>query len=165
IQGPERILEDDLHPLARQPQLARRQRDEVPPLEPDAPRTRLDQPQDQARRRGLAAARLADEAQRLALREREADAVDRVDHAPATGEPRAADVEPLLQPGDLEERPGHHAPPPRQQRRLRTCEKNRGEAGWPPKSSPDGFGVCPAVSSPRGLGVPLPARTSPAPPV
>jgi hypothetical protein len=69
----------------------------------------LDQAQDEAAGGGLAAARLAHEAQRLAALEGEAHAVDGADHATAPREPRAAHVELLGEALDLEERARLHA--------------------------------------------------------
>ena len=50
-------------------------------LELDAAAGRLDQPQHGARHGRFAAAAFADQAERLAVAEREADAVDRIDGA------------------------------------------------------------------------------------
>src|SRR5439155_1425620 len=108
IQRGERILEDDLHPLARRPESRRRQRDEVVALEADAAGRWLDEPQDQSARGRFATAGLADEAEHLTALDREADTVHRVDDAPPAAHPRAADGEALLEPADVEQRCRHH---------------------------------------------------------
>ena len=75
------------------------ERQEVAPVEPhraaDDPSRRVDQTQDRQRRQRLAAARLADQGQRLAGVEREADARHGGHHAALDGEGRgeAVDVE------------------------------------------------------------------------
>src|SRR5205085_677513 len=61
-----RVLEDDLHLLAERAQRSLIERGDVLALERDLTGGRLDQAEDRAARGGLAAARLADEAQRLA---------------------------------------------------------------------------------------------------
>ena len=80
-----RILEDHLHVP---PRLAQRARGRAPstssPLKRDLARRRLDQAEDAAPGRRLAAARLADQAERLALLDRERHAIDRP-HAPTRG--------------------------------------------------------------------------------
>jgi hypothetical protein len=108
VERAERILKDDLQALARGPELARRQREKVPPFEADIPRSGLDQPQDEPAGGGLAAARLAHEAQRLARLEVEAYPIHRANHAPAAGEPRTAHVELLDEALHLEQRARRH---------------------------------------------------------
>ena len=76
VERAERILEDDLHALPGGPELPRGQCDQVTALEADMPGAGLDQSQDEPACRGLAAARLAHQAQRLSARDREAHAVD-----------------------------------------------------------------------------------------
>ncbi len=76
-----RVLEDHLHVAAERAQSALLQVRDVVALEGDLPAGRLDQPGDQAAGGGLAAARLAHQAQRLALAHVEADAVDGLDRA------------------------------------------------------------------------------------
>src|SRR3546814_2709778 len=68
--------EDDLHVAPQRRQLARIQGRDVLALEPHLAAGRLDQPEDAASRRGLAAAGLADDPERFAGLEFEADAVD-----------------------------------------------------------------------------------------
>src|SRR5216683_937123 len=109
IERAERILEDDLHALARGPELVGGERDKVPALEADVPRAWLDQPQDEPPRRGLATTRLADEPQRLTRLEREAHTVHGPDHAAPPGEPGPAHGELLGEPLHLQERCRHHA--------------------------------------------------------
>src|SRR5262249_27095048 len=79
VQRCERVLEDDLHVAAQALKLAAIERGDVLALEPDLSRGRLDEPQDAASRRGLAATRFPNEAERLARREVEAHAIDRMD--------------------------------------------------------------------------------------
>ena len=68
---------------------AAREREHVFAAEPHLARRRLDQPQDAAAGRRLAAARLADQPERLALLDREAHVVDRRDRRAARGTGRA----------------------------------------------------------------------------
>src|SRR5205085_6668288 len=76
-------------------------------LEPDLARGRLDQAQDAATGRALSAARLADEAERLAGDEIEADTAHRVHALDLATEPAAGDREALDELLDLEERRAH----------------------------------------------------------
>src|SRR5262249_25204069 len=107
VQRAVRILEDDLDAAARRPELTQRQREQVAALQPDLSGARLDEPEDQAARRGLAAAGLPDESQRLSRLEGEADPVHRADHATAAAEPAPAGLEPLGEALHLEQRAGH----------------------------------------------------------
>ena len=67
VQRAERVLEDELHPAAQPAQLLRAGRPRTSmPSKVTVPGRRLDQPQDRARERRLAAAGLADDAERLA---------------------------------------------------------------------------------------------------
>ena len=77
VQRRVRVLEDHLHlaPQRQQRAPVRVWRCRTPSID-DRAAGRLEQPRDQARGRGLAAARLADEAERLALVDVERDAVD-----------------------------------------------------------------------------------------
>ena len=68
IERGERVLEDDLHLPAVGPQLGLAQMRDVAAVDPDAAAGRLDQPQDRAADRRLAAAGFADQAERLAVR-------------------------------------------------------------------------------------------------
>jgi hypothetical protein len=77
IERSERVLEHDLHAAAHRPHLALRERRDVDPFEPHRSGARLDQSQQQAAGGRLAAARFADQTERLAARDREIDAVDR----------------------------------------------------------------------------------------
>ena len=75
-----RILKHDLHLPPRCPQLATRdKREDILAAKADLARGRLDQPQQAAAGRRLAAAGLADQAERLALFDREAHVIDRGD--------------------------------------------------------------------------------------
>src|SRR6185312_5498141 len=73
----ERVLEDDLHLLAQRADVALAERLQVLAVEMDAAGAAL-QPQQREAERGLAGARFADQADRMALAERDADAVDRL---------------------------------------------------------------------------------------
>ena len=64
------VLEDHLHLAAQRLQLAALQADDLLAVEAHRARRRLEQLQDRAAQGGLAAARLADQAQRLALVDR-----------------------------------------------------------------------------------------------
>ena len=75
VQGRVRVLEDHHHLAADRPHLGPRELGDVAPLEDDPARGRVEQAHDAARHRRLAAARLADDAEGLALADGEADAV------------------------------------------------------------------------------------------
>src|SRR5450756_999492 len=81
VQRGVRVLEDDLHVAAQPLHPGPRGGHDVDALEGDRAGRRRDEPQHSAPRGGLAAAALADQAKRLTLIDREADAVDRVDLA------------------------------------------------------------------------------------
>jgi hypothetical protein len=81
VQRRDRILEDELQPGADLAQLLAAERGEVDPLEEHVPAGRRRQLHDGAAGGGLAAARLADESQRLALAHVKADARHGVDGA------------------------------------------------------------------------------------
>src|SRR5262249_6171017 len=81
IERRERVLENDLQLPAVRPEFGLAEARDVMAVEPDGPSRRLDQAHDGAPHRGLAAARLADEPQRLAGADREAHAVHGVDDA------------------------------------------------------------------------------------
>src|SRR5207247_2075596 len=95
VQRGHRVLEDhrDLCPADRE-QLLLGESGEVVPAEEDPaawldPAGQIDQPHDRQRRHGLAAARLADDAERPALVDREGDAVDGPHDTASGAEPRA----------------------------------------------------------------------------
>ena len=71
-----RVLEDDLHLAPHLPHLLAAERRQLPPVEPDRAAGRLEQAEDAVPGGGLARAGLADEPERLALPDLEADAVD-----------------------------------------------------------------------------------------
>src|SRR5216684_2896126 len=81
IERGKRVLENDLHLPPMGAKLRLVQMRDVVAVQPDAAGGRIDQPQDGASDGRLAASRLADETKRLALRDREADAVARKDMA------------------------------------------------------------------------------------
>src|SRR5665647_2994970 len=96
VQGGVRVLEDDLHVAAQPLHLRPRGGHDVDALEGDRAGRRRDEPQHGAPRGGLAATALADQAQGLALLDREADAVDGVDLAGGALEDPRPDGEVLL---------------------------------------------------------------------
>ena len=98
-----RILKDDLHVAPRRRAGAPARTQHVVAAEPHVARRRLDQPQQAAAGRRLAAARLADQPERLALVDAEAHVVDRGD-ARARPEAAAAAGEMLDEMRDLDER-------------------------------------------------------------
>ena len=98
-----RILKDDLHVPPRLTHLRARQLKDVPAPEQDLAGRRLDQAEHAAAGRALAAARLADEIEHLALVNREAHAVDGCDDGRSRPEAMPPD-EVLDEVPDLEER-------------------------------------------------------------
>ena len=111
-----RVLEHHLHALAVRAHRAGVEMRDVLAVEADRAGGRLDQAQQQRADRRLAAAGLADEAERLARRDREADAVDRLDRRTDRREqPAAAARKCLFRSVDLERaascghRRGQHA--------------------------------------------------------
>ncbi len=103
------VLEHDLHAAAMLPHLRRREARDVDAAEHDAARRRLDELEHQAADRGLAAARFADEPERLPAPDREADAVDRLHHAAAAPQQPADNREMLDEALDLEDCGRAHA--------------------------------------------------------
>ena len=116
VQRGVRVLEDHLHPLPQRPQLALAHVRDVGAVEEDRAAGGLVQAQQRPADRRLAAARLADEPERLAALDRQRDAVDRLHVAdvPVHDDP-APDREPDLEILDLDERVAavraHAAPP------------------------------------------------------
>ena len=104
IQARVRILEDHLHLAAQRPQPAGAELLDRLALEDDLAGRRLEQPDDRAAERRLAAARLADEAERLALLHGEADVVDRVHARDLALQHALPDREVLLDVPDLDKR-------------------------------------------------------------
>jgi hypothetical protein len=105
VQRRVRVLEDHLDVTAQRPHLAGRQVADVPAVEHDLPTGRLEQPGQQPPGGGLAAAGLADHAERLPGGHREADVVHglhRADLLPDDDAPGHREV--LGQPGHLEQR-------------------------------------------------------------
>ena len=100
------VLEDHLEAAAAPPQLPGAEGEEVLAVEADAPGGRLDQPDEAAAERGLAAARLPHQRQALAARDLEIDAVDRAHHAAVAPQQAAADREVLADVGGREQRRG-----------------------------------------------------------
>ena len=99
------VLEDHLHLAPQRPQLALAQLGELGAAEAHRPRGRGEQLEHRARQGRLAATRLADEADRLALLDAERDAVDGAHRADlAVDEDPGLDREVLDEVGDLEQR-------------------------------------------------------------
>src|SRR6185295_4521389 len=98
IERRERVLEDDLHALAQGPQLGLAEPGELLALEPDAARRWLDQAQDGAPDRGLAAPRFADQADGFGRADRETDIVDGVHMAHRAPQQAAPHGKVFLQP-------------------------------------------------------------------
>ena len=103
VERADRVLEDDLHVPAHLLHRRRAEAEELDPVERDLARRRLDQAQERAAKGRLAAAGLADEAERLAAANLEVDSVDRLEVAGRTLEDALLDREVLLQASDTEE--------------------------------------------------------------
>jgi hypothetical protein len=104
VQRGVRVLEDHLHLAAQRTHAGCRQVGDVPAVEVDPTAGRLLEPGEHAPGGRLPAAGLADEAERLAARDGEVDAVDRLDCADLATPHPARDREVLGQPGDFEQR-------------------------------------------------------------
>ncbi len=91
---------------AHGPQVARVERGHVGAVVDHAAAGRLDQPQDRPAGGGLAAAALADQAERLPAVDVEADAVDGSDMIDHAREDASADGKVDLQVLDFQQRPG-----------------------------------------------------------
>jgi hypothetical protein len=104
VQHRRRVLEDHLQTAALLAQLALGHRGEVEAVEPHPSRRRRDQPEDRQRRRGLARPRLADQAERLARAQREADVVYRAHRADRPAQQLRPDREVDPEVLDLEQR-------------------------------------------------------------
>jgi hypothetical protein len=118
IQRRVRVLEDDLHFLAQGPERALVERGDVLVLEPDLARRRLDEPENGPPGGRLAAARLADQPQRLAGQDLERHVVHGVDPGHLAREETATDGEVLFEVLDPEQRLGHGGPQYRKQATL-----------------------------------------------
>src|SRR5204863_8319400 len=81
VERGKRVLEDDLHLAAIGPHLGLAETDDLATLDLHRTGGGLDRAQHRAAGRGLAAARLAHQPQRLALADREAHAIDGIDLA------------------------------------------------------------------------------------
>ena len=104
VQRRVRVLEDHHHLAPDRPHLRAREVRDVAPVEDDLAAGRVEQAHDAARHRRLAAAGLADDAERLALVDGEGDAVDGLDGADLLLEDDPArDREVLLQVLDDEQ--------------------------------------------------------------
>src|SRR5581483_4613048 len=106
VEGSIGILEDDLRLPAKRAQRIRVEVEQIAAFEPNAARVRFDQAQHEAADGGLAAAGFADESQRLAGIDVEADAVDRSDESGRPAEQIARRREMLDQVFGFEKR-GH----------------------------------------------------------
>src|SRR4051794_23263798 len=129
VERRERVLEDDLHPAAVRLDRAGRQLGDVDrtvrTVEEDRARRRLDEPQQQATDRRLAAAGLADETERLAAADRERHAVDRADETDGPLQDAALDREELPEIADLDE--GHRGVRGSDRRRRRGSRRRHAE--------------------------------------
>ena len=117
VERGEGILKDDRHVAPHPPHRARPQAQDVPALEAHLAGGRLDQAQDRPAQGRLAASRLADQAERLALPDIEVDSVDGTDLADHPTDHARAHGEPCPKPSHLDERlgrrPSSAGPPPR----------------------------------------------------
>ena len=105
VQGRVRVLEDHLHAPAQRPQGALAEVRDVLAVEDHVPVRGLVEAQDRPAERGLAAAGLAHEPERLAALDGEGDVVDGLDVADVAVEQEPAlDREPHLQVLDVDER-------------------------------------------------------------
>ena len=104
VQRPERVLEDDLHPAPQRAHVVGIDVGQLVAVEHDPPVGRRRELDDRPAERRLAAAGLADEAERLARHDLEVDAVDRVDRADLAAQHAAVDREVLLEALDGEQR-------------------------------------------------------------
>ena len=131
IERGERVLEDDLHlpPVGAQLRLAEMR--DVGAVDRDAAGGRLDQPQDRAADRGLAAAGFADQRERLAGADFQRHAVDRVDVAGRAAQQALLDREMLLEVLDLEHQRSRLRHDP-----LRTAARNASTRPSAPGASP-----------------------------
>jgi hypothetical protein len=105
VQARVRVLEDDLHPPSIRLERGTLDRRDIGAVELDPARGRVEEPQDHPPDRGLAAARLAHEAEGLAAADLEADPVDRLDRPDLTLQDPAADREVLDEIRDPNQRP------------------------------------------------------------
>ena len=105
-----RVLEDDLHPAPVGPEGGAREAGDVPAVEQDRSRRGVDEPQQQPAHGGLAAARLADQPERLAAPDDEVHAVHGLDLGDRPLEHAALDRERLGEPAQLHERRRPSAP-------------------------------------------------------
>ena len=106
VQGAVRVLEDHLDVTAQRAHLPRPQLRDVPALEVDRAARRVLEAGDDPAHGRLAAARLADDAEGLALAHLEVDAVDGLHGADLALQDPLLDGEVLLQPFDLEQHLG-----------------------------------------------------------
>src|ERR1019366_8571240 len=100
-----RVLEDHLHFAVKSLQLGTLAIGHVRPFEQDRPRGWIEQPDQQTRRRALAAAGLPDDPDGLATLDVERDSIDRLDrpHSALKDDP-PGDRKMLRQVTDLEQR-------------------------------------------------------------
>ncbi len=112
VEARERILEHHLHAAAHLAHRARRSVVDTLAVEDDLARSNLEQPQNGAADRRLAAAGLADQRQRLAARDLERHAVHRIDELGLSPEQALVDRKMLLEVVDLEQRRTHAATAP-----------------------------------------------------
>ena len=103
VERADRVLEDDLHVLSHLLHPFGRERDEVDAVELDLAGGGLEEPEDRPPEGRLAAAGLADEADRLAAPDIEVDAVDGLPLARGALEEPLLDGEVLLEAADAEQ--------------------------------------------------------------
>ena len=100
------VLEDDLHLAAERTQLALGQLGDVPPLEADRALGRVEQAEHEPGGRGLAATRLAHDAERLAAADGQGDVLDGMHGPEPLREHALLDGEVLREVLDLDDRIG-----------------------------------------------------------
>ena len=130
------VLEDDLHPAPRPPQVGRAQGAQVLALEPHLALGRFEQAQEQAPEGRLAAARLTHQTQRLAGLDGKVDAIDGVNEL-WDAEPTRLHREVLLQLASFEDHGHvkrgranlHFSPGDSLQRPIASYARNRSSAG------------------------------------
>ena len=140
-----RILEHHLHPLAQRPQLRLAEVCDVLAVEDDRATGRLVQAQQGPPDGRLAAAGLADEAERLAPLDRQRDAVDRLDVSDVPVEQEAAaDRKPDPEVIDLDEARTvrHAASPPSRERCHSSAGTGLKQRTWCPCSISSRGGTC-----------------------
>ena len=149
-----RVLEDDLRLPAERAQCVGVEAEQVTPFETDAAGVRLDQAQHQAAHGRLAAAGFADQGQRLAGIDVEADAIDRPNESGRPAEQIARSREMLDQVLGFQQR-GHLRPSPRTLPRVPGAVQrsvallNRTSSEWPGEQRTTALRLCCAAPGAR----------------